>query len=85
MKIWSTKYCLTTGIVAHEINDISAQSDYVYVDVEPGFLPIYLNKGDWHKTPEEAIERAEEMRIKKLKSLDKQVKKISAIVFEVKE
>ena len=80
MKIYNTKYALTTGITQH-----NAENDGSMATIrEEGSYPMHLHgEGkEWHRTKEGAIERAEELRIKKLKSLDKQVKKISALVFD---
>ena len=40
-----------------------------------------FHKNEWFENKDDAIANAEERRIKKLKSLDKQVKKISALNF----
>ena len=44
-------------------------------------MHFYGEGKEWHKSHSEAVKRAEEMRIKKLKSLDKQMKKMSSMVF----
>lgn len=38
-----------------------------------------FHKPYWYETKEEAINHCEELRVKKLQSLDKQIKKISKI------
>ncbi len=40
-----------------------------------------FHKPDWHETKEEAIARAELMRLRKLSSLNKAIKKLQAIDF----
>lgn len=67
MIIFSTKYCLTRGITEHDVRECGNG--------------IYLQGVNWHKTKESAISRAEEVRVKKLQSLDKSIKKISSIKF----
>ena len=81
MKIWNTKYCLTDGITEHDVRECS--DNMVEISKSEHAYAIYLHgEGrDWHKTLEGAVARAEEVKIKKLHSLDKQIKKISAIEF----
>lgn len=76
--IYATKYLFTDGIKEYQAR-IDGGMAVVKQDV---YYPLYLHGKDWHLTKEEALRRAEEMRIKKLQSLDKQVKKISAMKFE---
>ncbi len=45
----------------------------------------HFREGEFHLSLDEAMKKAEEMRIKKLQSLDKQIKKISSMEFKVKE
>lgn len=80
MKIYSTKYIFTDGITQH---DAEIEDGMAIVRTDSG-LPFFLHgEGkDWHATKESAIKRAEELRIRKLKSLDKQHKKISAMAFD---
>lgn len=81
MKIWNTKYCLTDGVTEHEAG--LCESDNMVVIKTDKSFPVYLHgEGrEWHRSLESAITRANEIKIKKLKSLDKQIKKISAIEF----
>lgn len=79
MKIYITKYALTNGIHAEEAKLIEAG----YWAVEGHYGLFKLNEG--FEDLEAAIARAEEMRIKKLQSLDKQIKRISALKFDLKE
>lgn len=77
-----TKYALTTGIYKTEG---AAEGDmFVQPPQGHGTFPCYYHDKEWHLTKEEAIARSEEMRIKKLQSLDKQMKKISALKFIIK-
>lgn len=77
-KIYVTKHALTTGITEHEAS-ISGDASTASFRGD-GYWHFYYGK-DFHLTKEDAIERAEEMRIKKLQSLDKQIKKISKMKF----
>lgn len=77
-----TKYALTTGIYKTE----GTAKDGMFVQPSQGLgtFPCYFHGKEWHLTKEDAIAHAEEMRIKKLKSIDKQMKKISALKFTIK-
>lgn len=77
-----TRYALTTGIYKVE----GEVKDDIFMQLRNGrgaFDQYFFGK-DWHLTEEEAIARAEEMRIRKLKSLDAQIKKISLLKFDIK-
>ena len=81
---WVTRYALTSGIqkvtgtVRHETS--SAMLSY------PGECrdwPVSVHGKDWHRTPEAALARAEEMRKNKIASLKKSIAKLEAMTFSV--
>lgn len=86
MKVWITKYALTKGIIETDVyeeclgtdpsgNMISVKSN--------GYVSYFHGKGnDWHTTKESAIQKAEEMRKKKISSLKKQIEKLEKMRFE---
>ena len=79
MKVWITKYALTSGIF-----DVEAEQ-CVNIDAVSYMLPDcyrqYAYSGNWHKTFEAAVQRAEEMRAKKIASLKKQIEKLEKLRF----
>lgn len=80
--VWVTKYALTTGIEKHEaVTTCSDDMVCVRGDRIKGEYDQHFHGKDWHTTEEEAKKRAEEMRVKKLKSMEKQMKKIKSLVF----
>ena len=81
MRVWITKYALTTGIIEAEAEECEHDMIRVYKD---SFYPSYYHKEgrEWHRTKESAIAKAEEMRQKKISSLKKQVKKMEDMKFE---
>lgn len=83
-KVYITKYALTYGIFSVE-GSLSADGTAVRYKREGGYLSEIAHGQDFQLTEEDALARAEEMRIAKLKSLDKQIKKVSAIKFDIKE
>jgi len=83
MKIWNTKYCLTDGITEHDAEVTGDCTMAVLPKTKANYRTVLHGEGkDWHRSREAAILRANEVKIKKLKSLDRQVKKISAIEFD---
>lgn len=73
MQVYISKYALTQGIIETE--------------AEVGSLMIktkthgYLHDREWHKTREEAVKRAEEMRVKKITSLKKKITQLEKMRF----
>lgn len=78
MKIYITKYALTSGIKEVEISPDKLSSDVVLV----GDWNNYCHKGEWHKSYAEALVRANEMRQAKIKSLKRSLSKLEAMKFE---
>jgi hypothetical protein len=78
IKIWVTKYALTEGIFEKE----------AYVDNEDEKWASTVNESggyygnDWHSSKEKAIKHAEIIRIRKIKSLEKQIDKLKNMKFE---
>lgn len=74
MKVWITKYALSDGIkeLAAEQSDYSP--DMVFGKV---WNDCYHGEGkEWHRTYESAVVRMEEMRQKRISSLQKQIEKL---------
>lgn len=87
MKVWITKYCLTYGIQEIEaeicktnnnsIKRIKKDDDWFNCD------EYYYGEGkEWHTTKESAVKRANEIKLKKIESLKKQLIKIESLKFE---
>lgn len=78
MRAWITRYALTDGVF--EVDGEVTQSGCLRYKL--GDYYSFASGGDWHPTKERAVARAEDMRIRKLKSLDKQIKRVSALRFD---
>ncbi len=78
IEVYVTKYALTDGIfrLRCEIYD-----EGYACQILPHGNGHFLTKKEYTLTLDAALKNAEERRIKKLKSLDKQFKKISALNF----
>ena len=82
MKIWSTKYALTKGILEHDAQECS--DGMVRILAEHSLHPVAYLHGegkDWHRTFESAQQRAEDMRVAKVASLRKSIKQLEAMRF----
>ena len=67
MKVWITKYALTRGIIETEnLNNCYSGKEYSWI----------------HYDKNSAIQKAEEMRQKKIASLKKQIEKLERMRFE---
>ena len=79
MIVYVTKYALTKGIMQF---DAEIEGDLIKVIIN-GYTNFFTGEGnEWHITIDGAKERAEKMRIKKIESLNKQMKKITNMKFE---
>lgn len=77
MKVFITEYALTKGIQEFDIDD--NQIEYM-ITVQGN--QFHGEGKSWHCTREEAIARAEQMRLAKIKSLRKSIDKLEKMRFE---
>lgn len=78
MKAWISKYALTKGIYTNIVTEFKYTVGMViFGENDSSFL------GDGcHKTKEEAVAKAEEMRLKRIASLKKQIEKLESMKFD---
>lgn len=72
MKAFITKYALTIGI--QEVNGQVLESSPTMLSVDgptPGSLKKYFHRGEWYLKREDAVERAKQMKLKRITSLKK--------------
>lgn len=81
-KIYVTKYALSGGIFEVDAKVYDDGSGMASFKRERSTYTEYVHGKDFYLTKAEAVARAEEMRMAKLKSLEKSAKKISALKFE---
>lgn len=79
MKVWISKYALTTGII--EIEAKETHSPSMVADASDPLSMFHGEGKEWHKSKEEAFQRAEIMKKKKIESLEKQIEKIKKMKF----
>lgn len=79
-KFYITRYALSMGIKTVVAED-PANSKWPHMLTVTGFGAFHGK--DWHRTPEAALARAEEMRTAKLKSLEKSMKKVAQLTFNI--
>lgn len=80
--VWVTKYALTSGIFecdAEICSDVSTDM----IRIKRNHFDEYFHKNEWYTSKLDAIVRAEEMKEKKINSLNKQLNKISNINFDM--
>lgn len=79
MKAYITKYALTKGILEKEAEECGNGM----IATREKWNAYFHGEGkEWHRTKEEAIKRAEEMRKKKICSLEKQIEKLERMKFQ---
>ena len=77
MKFFITKYALTQGIIEMHGEIYSSCSTMV---VEENMRNMY-HKPFWHETKEEAVKHANELKNRKILSIEKQLAKIKKLNF----
>jgi hypothetical protein len=79
---WISKYALTEGVTARRVLRTRTSDDMVQ-DVKPDGSPGwgYFHKGDWHLTRDDAAAKAEQMRLRKINSVKKQLARLEALSF----
>ncbi len=76
MKAYITKWAITKGII--ELDDPAFYENHIILSKYNAIIhPV-----DWFRTKQEAINRAEEMRVNKIASLRKQIAKLEIMKFE---
>jgi len=86
-KVWISKYALTKGIYELEVkrcvNSIRDKDESDMVEIRKnGFTSYFHGEGkEWHLTKESAIVRAEEMKLRKIESVKKQLNKLEKLKF----
>jgi hypothetical protein len=82
MQVYITKYALTQGIYKAKVEDCGGGMVKTPGSFTEGGGQCFHGEGrDWHRTREEAVKRANEMRDKRIKSLAKSMKKLERMEF----
>lgn len=77
--VWITKYALTDGV-----EKVQAEHSPSYpgmVTVRSGIYPQSFHGMDWHRTEADALARAEQMRLKRVAALKKQLARLQKLSF----
>lgn len=80
MKAFVTKYALTVGVMEVDAEQLSDNDTIRYRSGTHAF-DQYFHSGEWFKTRDEAVAKAEKMRANKLKSIEKQRQKLIDLTF----
>jgi len=81
MKVWLTKYALSSGIEV--VEDARIENGRVYPGGKYFSFTVFHLGDDAHDTEVAAIADAEKRRLKKLGSLHKQIAKLERMEFKV--
>lgn len=79
-KHWITKYALSSGIFILENGEFVEGGYLSKIEPETRQHHFYGRK-DWHETEAGAISKANEMRLKKIANLKKQIKALDNLKF----
>lgn len=74
-----TKYALTQGIFEREVEDCFNISPAMVVDTKNHHN--HYHRDEWHRSRADAVAKAEDMRRKKIASLQASLKKLSDLKF----
>ena len=81
--VWITKYALTEGIQETDAEHCISVSKRMIVCPGLGpFAVFHREGGEWHRTRESAVAKADKMRLDRIRSLKKSIKKLEALTFE---
>jgi hypothetical protein len=79
LTVFVTKYALTDGI---QEKQVTLNESFPNMVTGSGMFEHYHGEGkNWHRTRVGAIKRAEDMRVKKIESLQKSIKKMEQMRF----
>ena len=78
MKVYITKYALSDGILEKDAEECDRFPGMIRTDDGAHF---HGEGKEWCRTLEDANKRAEEMRLKKIESMKKQIKKLENMKF----
>lgn len=76
--VWVTRWALSRGIEKHEV---TPDEDGVLVPNRNSVYGTWLRPGEFYESEELAMARAEEMRLAKIKSLEKQLSWLRGLRF----
>jgi len=77
---WLSKYALSIGVIPVNATDLG--DGIIRYRSEANGLEQYAHKRDWHDNRYAALQKAEEMRVKKIASLKKQIAKLETLKFK---
>lgn len=81
MKVYISKYALTGGVTEEEGEIWDGDPKRETIKRNGNHYNSLWHKGDWHKTREEAVAKAEKFRDKRISSLKKQIEKLEKLKF----
>ena len=84
--VYITKYAVSQGILKVKADILSGGTMISWKPNDSSITQYFHGRGrDWHTTLESAMKRAEDMRLRKVASLNKQLHKIATTAIQVVE
>ena len=85
-KVYVTKWALSRGIYHIEAEHYGGDSKYIkWFQAGTNYAIGWAHKPDWHLTLEEAKVYVEEIRVKRIQSLRRQIEKLEKMEIKVRE
>lgn len=81
MKVWITRYALTTGIISVEIDSLPEEGKRLYAKIPGAAVEQSFPPAQFHTTWEAAVQASIKARGKKIASLKKQISNLEKLKF----
>ena len=85
MKVWITKYAMSSGVFTAEAEETCVGGMCVVRSMGYFEYDRFFHGNDWHTNEAKAIMRFNQMKQKKIASLKKQLTKVEALTFSPRE
>lgn len=82
MKAWITKYALTSGILEMEGEVVEKFTSMFRSNIDAGEFQQFFHKPYWHPSREAAVVHANELKERKIKSIEKSLSKLRKTTFQ---
>lgn len=86
MKIYSTKYALTKGIIEHDVTSADVRFSGLVIIRKNGVYneSLYGDGKQWHRSKSAAAARAEALAVKKIASLKNQIARLESFAEDMR-
>lgn len=81
-KVFVTTYALSSGIDEYEVAEFLSENNIRVINSEFYQGKMYVKRGDWFRTKEEAIARAEKKRKLQINALYRRIARMEEIKYD---